>query len=1174
MARCFAPLGFVGILFLLGSPVAAAPIHVRGQVVVGSRGFAGARVELLAAPEGYAEAVRRLRGEADPPPLATVRSNAEGFFEIAAPQAGAYRLRLRADGYLAMESFLVPLIEDADLEPATLFRAEPFQVRVVAAAGRPVPGVALRVDPGRETWGQSAGWSLEERGGVTDAGGRLVLSRGRGERLRLLATSPAYLGQAETLGEEGWPMVLTSRPAARLQVQGGDGHPVAGALLRWRSWPLGVTGPDGRLEVSFPAGDEPLTVEDRDGQWAAIPIPAAANPGPVLVRLKAPRILDGRVVQAGSAAPLANAFVWTRSRPLVPPAQTGADGGFRLTLSTPREVALKAAAPAYLPAEGRCAAGASTAPIVLRLEPAAGLSGQVVDEAGQPVSGAALEVLPSPQGALLALALRSGPAGRFQLSGLSFQTSYEVKASRQGFVPGSLKVRTPSPGQPAVPLKLVLKAGQTAFGRVVSETGTPVAGAALALFGEPVDSRGVFQAVSDAGGRFEIRALAAGRFTLWVRAEGFPPLRRTVEVPAAPARADLGEVQLPAGARVEGQVTDTHGAPLMAASVWMELGLPFEWLVQNEEPKPSAETGADGHFRVLVPRGRPVQLRVEHDGYVPLQVPGVEAPTREPLHLALKAARGLVGRIVGPDGEPVADADLTRVEELRWSTGGTGEMSASESPLNTTTDARGLFRLTGLEPGALDLRVAAQGYATRTVRGVSIPQDRDLEGLEIVLDRWHAFRVRVLSPTGEPVAYAMVNAEPDPPHPPRPADMDLLSGSVGFGHTDEQGTGLVEVPAPGRYRLTVRVELRTTSFFAQAGRGTTPVELRLSKGYEISGRVTDPQGRGLAGVALLFQGTQGSLQAATGEDGSFALQDVADGSFSLTAQKQGFLQSGGPHEVTVEGRDVHGLEVELSEGDGASLTGRLLGLSSEEILQTEVRATSSSGWQAMAEVTADGQYRIRDLSPGDWQVVASIQPENRSVQAAARIEAGASESLLDLDFGKGATLSGRVLLDGAPLAGAEVVMLSTSGNHATARSAYDGQFQLRGLKPGPAFLMIIAARGALGYDRTVEIDGDGDLTIEIQTGVLRGQVSAEATGEPVTDATIRIQRTQQGPASFLSTPGARSGEDGTFETRLAAGAYKVTVQKAGYAPAEATAEVRPGAAGSLIEIRLKPVAPP
>jgi len=105
---------------LFGLPAAAAPIHVRGQVVVGNRGFPGARVELLAAWGGYAEAVRRLRGEADPPPLATVRSNAEGFFEIAAPQAGAYRLRMRADGYLALEHPLIPLIEDTDLEPTHL----------------------------------------------------------------------------------------------------------------------------------------------------------------------------------------------------------------------------------------------------------------------------------------------------------------------------------------------------------------------------------------------------------------------------------------------------------------------------------------------------------------------------------------------------------------------------------------------------------------------------------------------------------------------------------------------------------------------------------------------------------------------------------------------------------------------------------------------------------------------------------------------------------------------------------------------------------------------------------------------------------------------------------------------------------------------------------------------
>jgi hypothetical protein len=43
---------------------------------------------------------------------------------------------------------------------------------------------------------------------------------------------------------------------------------------------------------------------------------------------------------------------------------------------------------------------------------------------------------------------------------------------------------------------------------------------------------------------------------------------------------------------------------------------------------------------------------------------------------------------------------------------------------------------------------------------------------------------------------------------------------------------------------------------------------------------------------------------------------------------------------------------------------------------------------------------------------------------------------------------------------------------------------------------------------------------------------------------------------------------------LAPGKYRIKIQKDGFAPAEVTAEVRPGGAGDVVEIRLKPVGAP
>jgi hypothetical protein len=1167
---------------LLPDVLGAQPIRVTGRVRAEGRqdGVSGAQVELLPAWEGYTEAVRRLRGEADPP-LATARSDAGGFFEIAAPEAGAYRLRVRADGHLSQEYPLIPLIEDTDLEPAWLQSAEPFEVRVTGEDGRPLSGVRARTFQQWDSpaWQHLRGWLSVERGGVTGAAGRLALVRKPGETLKLVAVSPAFLGQSGRASPSGGSLLLVSRPALRLEVRSGDGRPVPGALVRWRSAPIALTGPDGRLDLAFPSGDEPLTVESRDGGCAQVAATPGAQGTVLAVRLEPPRTLTGQVLQKAAAPkPVPNALVWTGDRLLGPPAHAGKDGRFRFALSTPEEVSLQAAASGYLPGESRFVPKTSTQPTELRLEPAARIAGQVVDEAGRPVAGARLKT-----GSTMTSTMTStiGPAttmsrgdGRFLFSGLRFQGTYEIRASHAGFTRASLTTRTPAPGQTAVPVRIVLESGWTAVGRVVDESGAAVAGAELRFFDGSEEVEGWRNAATDAEGRFELRALEPGRIALQVHAAGLSPVRRVVEVPAEPKgeRLDLGTLQLPAGALIEGRVTDTRGLPIAAASVWFSEADSAEWLGDLAgRGEPAAKTDTGGRFRLAgLPAGEQVHLRIEHDGYVPLKVPGVGAPTREALQLEMKTARGLAGRVVGPDGEPVAEATLTQ--------GGITltdpSFSSSDRPVLASTDQQGVFRISGLEPGPADLRVTAQGYATRTVHGIPIPQDHDLDGFEIVLDRGTVLEVRVLSPEGAPVAGAGVMAQPKEPGTLTLADMDQVEGMN--GSTDERGISRLAVARPGAWRVVASMAERSVSILVQAVKGTTPVELRFPTGVEFSGRVTDPQGLGIdgVGVTLTAERDHDPLRAVSREDGGFVLRQVPDGAFRLTARQQGFTQSGEPREVVVAGSDVRDLDVQLEPVAGATLTGHLLGLAPEEILQAHAWASGPGGFVA-ATVDPDGRYEIRNLQPGAWNV-AVLTGSRRQMRQIAQIQAGDSNPVLDFDFGKGFTLTGRVLVDGAPLSGAMIQVGSQTAGRESAQTNFEGRFQVRNLAPGQHVVLVFATRGITGYGQPVDVESDTDVTIEIPTGVLHGRVVSAGTGEPISGVTVTIS--PQGLAgqipSLFSIAAISSGDDGFFESRLAPGTYQVTVQKEGYATAQAMAEVRPGGAGAPVEIRLKPVGAP
>jgi hypothetical protein len=188
----------------------------------------------------------------------------------------------------------------------------------------------------------------------------------------------------------------------------------------------------------------------------------------------------------------------------------------------------------------------------------------------------------------------------------------------------------------------------------------------------------------------------------------------------------------------------------------------------------------------------------------------------------------------------------------------------------------------------------------------------------------------------------------------------------------------------------------------------------------------------------------------------------------------------------------------------------------------------------------------------------------RMVEGKVQIEAGATAASLDLDFGAGLTLTGRVLVDGAPLAGADVIAgkagIVGSGQPAQARTAHDGSFKLRDLTPGPLVLVAVGS-GAIGASRTIQLEESGEISIEIVTGSLKVTVLS-AAGEPLEGAVANLEFLEM----KLPIPiGARGGPDGVLEiSRLAPGTYTIEVQKEGFHRRQETVEIRPGGETALV----------
>lgn len=282
----------------------AQPIRVTGQVVEDRQPVAGARIELHPAAPAYEEALQRLAGS-PPAPLVSTRTAADGTFALLVQDRGPYRVVVQAPDRLALEHLVLsakdpakdPAKEKISLPPAELQPTATITIQALGPDGQPLAGLPLRVAPSTEDipWRQT-GWHPAERQGVTGPDGRLTLPRWETEPLSVYVTDPIYLGEAasEVRGDS-----VTLRPESRprtVEVLGAQGEPVAGALFRWGPWPVGVTGPGGRLSLSLPEGEKlPLLIEGPGGQRAELAPGAEPVAGILVVRLGPPEAEPGRI---------------------------------------------------------------------------------------------------------------------------------------------------------------------------------------------------------------------------------------------------------------------------------------------------------------------------------------------------------------------------------------------------------------------------------------------------------------------------------------------------------------------------------------------------------------------------------------------------------------------------------------------------------------------------------------------------------------------------------------------------------------------------------------------------------------------------------------------------------------------------------------------------------------
>lgn len=884
-----------------------------------------------------------------------------------------------------------------------------------------------------------------------------------------------------------------------------------------------------------------------------------------------PLVLSGQVVDASSRKPIPGALVRAPADSDTS-VRADAEGRFQVAAPGRRRFDLEVLAPGYLPKKAVITRPQLVSRKIgtLALARAGKLRGKVVDPQGRPVAGA--DVVAILQGALGARAFSASdpvadratadPQGRFELPRVRPEQTYEIRASRAGAFPAAQRATVGDPAAQPRDLTLVLAPTRAARGKVQDPAGQPIADAEVAVRpalrpgASPSGATEEPTVRSDPQGIFSIPEAPAAEIELSVRKRGYAPaFLPAIRIDPGTGPADLGVVTLRPGAKLAGRVVDPRGQTVSGAEIFT-LAQP---LSSNEAEralkgrKPAASSGADGRFAVEdLAQGVPVYLVVRAAGYLIAQVRGVRPPAPQPVTIRLEPEAVLRGRVVDEGGEPVAGARV----DLRW------QAYLPEEPdrpvgepvfRNARSAADGRFELREIPAGTAHVSAGAAGFVSPEPKAVDLPRPAAAGELRLVLERGAILQGRVTSASGEPVPAVRVG----------------VGGSA--ASTNDDGLYWLEGAELGRQEvLFLHPSYGRLAKPFDVQPGVNVLDVAFEPGVEVTGRVVDESGRPVSGARVEL-GSENHFDLkqyrdVTGGDGRFRLSPVVQGRYRAKAGAEGFSDAELPQIVAVSGEPVSNLEIALAKE--AVLSGRILGLSPEDLARVEVEARGDRGDTVAAWTDGRGRYEVRPLYPGDWLVRAALWDGQRQAQARLSISRSDREVTRDLEFGERLTLTMQVLYDEEPLPDARV---SLRGQRIAAERAattdFEGRLRFDDLEPDTYRVGLRSSRSSIVHNDQIELQQNRDVTLRLQGATVGGLVVSATSGDPVSEALLSMRPIEG--ADYLIT--ATTKADGRFGAyRIQPGRYRVDVRARGFTPAEQELQVAGGQVVDNLDFRLKP----
>lgn len=601
------------------------------------------------------------------------------------------------------------------------------------------------------------------------------------------------------------------------------------------------------------------------------------------------------------------------------------------------------------------------------------LHGTVADAAGAPIPNATLLTVTYPfrRASILAIdrfdeavegpGTRSAKDGTFALR-LRRGTTVALRVSANGFA--SVEFPSCHAGERRA---ITLSKGVTLIVEATDSGERPVADATMRLF------RSAYRGDS----AFEVRAKTGADGQ--ARFEGLTPsVSAYLEIESSRC-GDIGwkdvalpssgamtlRLDLPDGRTITGRVTDAETkAPIPDARVGMN------WVLNRE-----VRTDADGRFNLTGWTGQGIEdVHVLAEGYGRGHALVGKSTV---LDFALSKGDTVVGRVVGPDGSPIAGATVAAIGSQRRPDG-----QQHTSTADGTSGPDGRFALTGLRrdlPHTLvvmgigfgrtlldfDPRPAGQGVID--LGDVRVPTARLLSG-------------RVVTHEGTPVPRVLVelrgaNADRGRLRLGRPAIEDSFYGSEESDFTDDLGRFRFADLAPGTYSIVAYARGTSVPSRENVVSGDADpavVELRLPAGRELRVVVVDDTGAPVPWACVSVRDS--SMALGLDSDGSVRFT-LADGATGFSVHAWDGLAGGDPRrfvdsERAIEVEDGRS-EVRVVLHSGSPIRGRAVKSDGTGVGRARVECLSGETYVNSTWADDEGGFEVTVPKTGRYRLLLS-----------------------------------------------------------------------------------------------------------------------------------------------------------------------------------------------------------